>query len=170
MQIPKITLNREAINALGAANAAQHAQFATTPASILVSLQEDLNREAAGEAVNLLSAFIGMFNQLTKCETGTSAFQANILTLPPCFTNLSDAITNNNPAAVGSFVVQPVDGWAQMVNFCTVRNIQIQVAAVRQALLSWENIVHAHPLNMQQRTALGRTLIQALLIPILQFM
>jgi hypothetical protein len=171
MEKPRLTLNLTQVTTQAAANAAQHDSYATTPATLLASLHEDLRRFEAGEPISLMASFVGTFNQFSKCETGTAAFKALVDALPGCFAAMSDAITNHNPAAVGNFMVQPRHGLAHLLLHCRLRHIPIDEAAVREALSQWDAIVHGQPPSTaQERNALAKTLIQGLLIPLLNSM
>nr|WP_224032711.1 hypothetical protein [Paraburkholderia caribensis] len=80
----------------------------------------------------LLKTFTGNFQQLSKCEMGTQAFQQSIAALPPCFLNLAVALNDGN--AINAFINGP--GWVQMTTWLTNNVPNVVVPGVVVGLLS----------------------------------
>lgn len=143
---------------LGNANPGQNgvvdAQF------LIAGINQQLTAHAPPQGA-LLKTFTGNFQQLSKCEMGTQAFQQNIAALPPCFLNLAVAL--NNGDAINTFINGP--GWVQMTTWL-MHNVPNVVPGVVVGLLSALSQALRQG-NIEAADHAARQLLQQFLLPIL---
>jgi hypothetical protein len=142
---------------------------ATSAQSILLSLEKALEEYENGSLMEIptdpfCNKFVGNLNVLVNSETGNGELRAAIRNLPSAISALSKLVNHLNAAGMGAFLVAPIGGWKQLVQWMQLNDMRFDRNRAESALSRWAP-AQLNGTSDEQR-ALAAILIRELLIPI----